>query len=62
MSPLTGHDLVAYTTADEGLSLSAFAAAPRSASADALNLLASWAATPSRPGTDSEHAREHHRG
>jgi hypothetical protein len=33
-------------TADDGLTLNAFTAEPGSPSADALNMLASWAATP----------------
>ncbi len=55
--PVVGEMTLAYEvmalTADEGLVLNAFTAEPASASADALNLLASWSA-PSLHSTQSE--------
>ncbi|MGK5112665.1 MULTISPECIES: helix-turn-helix transcriptional regulator [unclassified Geodermatophilus] len=64
--PVVGDMTLAYEvmalTADDGLALNAFTAEPGSASADALGLLASWAATLDRPTTDTERAREHHNG
>jgi len=43
-------------SADTGLTIFAYAAEPGSKSAEALNLLASWAAMPDR--TETTHARE----
>ena len=45
-------------TADDGLILNAFTAEPGSASADALNLLASWATPAGETDATGEHARE----
>ncbi|HEV7824068.1 MAG TPA: helix-turn-helix transcriptional regulator [Mycobacteriales bacterium] len=46
--------------ADTGLTMLVYTAEPGSASADALNLLASWAATPDRAAATPDRAREHH--
>ena len=59
--PVVGDLDLAYEsmahTADDGLILNAFTAEPHSASADALNLLASWAAPVSETAATGEHAR-----
>jgi hypothetical protein len=49
-------------TADPGLRLNAYSAEPGSPSRDALNLLASWAATPPRPGPPPGPRTESDRG
>jgi hypothetical protein len=46
--------------ADQGLTIHVYTAEPGSASADALNLLASWAATPDQAAATPDPAREHH--
>jgi transcriptional regulator with XRE-family HTH domain len=46
--------------ADTGLTMLVYTAEPGSASADALNLLASWAATPDQAAATPDPAREHH--
>jgi hypothetical protein len=48
-------------TVDPGLTLHAFTAEPGSASADALNVLASWAATLGQAPANHYQAAEHHR-
>ena len=47
--------------ADTGLTMLVYTAEPGSASADALNLLASWAATLDHPAATPADASEHHR-
>ena len=53
--PLVGDLTLAYEsmdlTADQGLRLNAYSAVPGSPDRDALDLIASWAATADRPGT-----------
>jgi hypothetical protein len=44
-----------------GLTMLVYTAAPGSASADALTVLASWAATLDQPAATREDASEHHR-
>jgi hypothetical protein len=44
---------------DQGLTLNVYTAEPASPSADALNLLASWAATQDE-ATSAQHHHEHH--
>jgi transcriptional regulator with XRE-family HTH domain len=46
--------------ADTGLTMLVYTAEPGSASADALNLLASWAATLDQAAVMTEHVNEHH--
>jgi transcriptional regulator with XRE-family HTH domain len=46
--------------ADTGLTMLVYTAEPGSASADALNLLASWSATLDRPAGTRDHPSEHH--
>jgi hypothetical protein len=48
-------------TADPGLTIHVYTAEPDSASADALNLLASWAATLDRAAATPDQASERHR-
>jgi hypothetical protein len=47
-------------TADPGLTVHVYSAEPDSASADALNLLASWAATLDQAAATPDQASEHH--
>ena len=59
--PVVGDLELAYETmeltADDGLSVAVFTAEPGSASQQALDLLASWTATPSRPTTSPHEPR-----
>lgn len=60
--PLVGDLTLAYEsmelTADQELRLNAYSAEPGSPDQDALNLIASWAATDDRPGTASRAASD----